>query len=392
MSNDCPPTVGGAHLWLHEVYKRWQTPVCFLTAERSNLADEAEDERIFDQVEHGALRIVRAAVPLIDINLVSWRCLRLFRQHADAIRRVAASTGARLHALRAFPEGFASLLAKMSNPRRIRLVTYAHGEEVLVARSSRQLKWIANLVYRASDVVIANSENTRRLVRELCPGARVACINPGVDVAAFRHDEHEVARFRAQRGVPAQSVLLGTVARMEPRKNQAAVIRSVALLRKAGMPVSYFCAGEGPERCSLRDLTQSLGISDAVFFPGMISQKHKTLAFAAFDVFAMPSIQVGEMIEGFGIVFLEAGAAGRPSICGTSGGQAEAVRDQETGLVVDGTHPDEVTGAIRRLTLDSMLRKQMGRAAHEWANEHDWPRVVTRTQATIATASPLERP
>ena len=72
-------------------------------------------------------------------------------------------------------------------------------------------------------------------------------------------------------------------------------------------------------------------------FTGAVSDAEKKLIFAACDIHAMPSVQLGEMIEGFGIVFLEAAAAGKPSICGNIGGQAEAVLDGRTGLVVTAT-------------------------------------------------------
>jgi phosphatidylinositol alpha-1,6-mannosyltransferase len=177
---------------------------------------------------------------------------------------------------------------------------------------------------------------------------------------------------------------------MEPRKNHAAVIRSVALLSREGLRLRYVCVGDGPERSNLIELARSLGISDLVQFPGAIPERDKTLVFASLDVHAMPSIQVGEMIEGFGIVFLEAAAAGRPSVCGSSGGQAEAVRDGRTGVVVDGRELTEVASAIRRLALDQALRVQMGHAARSWAEEHDWQRVLQRTHAAITAAVPVE--
>ncbi len=97
-------------------------------------------------------------------------------------------------------------------------------------------------------------------------------------------------------------------------------------------------------------------------FTGAVSDAEKKLIFAACDIHAMPSVQLGEMIEGFGIVFLEAAAAGKPSICGNIGGQAEAVLDGRTGLVVDGADLDRVADALRSLVRDRALRQRLGRA------------------------------
>ena len=97
----------------------------------------------------------------------------------------------------------------------------------------------------------------------------------------------------------------------------------------------------------------------------------------------MPSIQHGEMIEGFGIVFLEAAAAGVPSICGNVGGQAEAVVRGKTGLVVDGASLYDVKRAIRRLATDKSMRVMMGREGRKWAENHDWDHVVEATWEAI---------
>ena len=97
----------------------------------------------------------------------------------------------------------------------------------------------------------------------------------------------------------------------------------------------------------------------------------------------MPSVQLGEMIEGFGIVFLEAAAAGKPSICGNIGGQAEAVLDGRTGLVVDGSEP----GARRRRAAIAGAGRRaapaLGREGLAWAREHDWSGRVAKTLRAI---------
>jgi len=255
---------------------------------------------------------------------------------------------------------------------------------VLIARTSRQLRWMAQRAYQGSDLVIANSENTRRLVLELCPAARVTVIHPGVDVAAFACDTRVVREYRARWNWPADTVIVGTLARMEPRKNHAMVIRAVSELRAQGLPAAYVCAGEGPEKDRLMKLAAELRLTPWVHFPGQVPEQEKALFFLASDMFAMPSIRRGEMIEGFGIVFIEAAAAGLPAICGNSGGQAEAVLDGRTGLVVDGGDLAQVKAAIARLATDQGLRREMGRSAKAWAARHDWQEVARSTVEEIS--------
>jgi phosphatidylinositol alpha-1,6-mannosyltransferase len=386
ISHDFLPKIGGAHMWLHEVYRRWATPVRVLTTRDDTDSDEARRQRGFDANNDGSLQIFRRAAPLDDINLLNWRCLTSFRAQLGEIARLRDDRITSLHTLRAFPEGFLGLLYKRVHPLRTRLVTYAHGEEILVAQTSRQLGLIAKWVYAGSDLIIANSENTKRMVLALCPRARVVCIHPGVDASAFALPAAEVAAFRSQWRWPAEAIAVATVARMEPRKNHASVIRAICELRRQGLPLTYVCAGDGQERESLVALTRECALEPWVRFPGAVTERDKRLIFAACDIHAMPSVRAGPMIEGFGIVFLEAAAAGKPSVCGNTGGQAEAVQDGMTGLVVDGSDHSQLIDAMGRLARDPEIRTRMGEAGRRWAAQNEWVRVRQRIVAEIGRA------
>jgi phosphatidylinositol alpha-1,6-mannosyltransferase len=387
VSYDFLPKIGGAHSWLYEVYRRWPSEVRVLTARPSEQHEEAERQRAFDQQPHGSIRIFREAVQR-DINLADPGALFAFFRQARCIARLRKGPTTCLHVLRAFPEGLAAWIYCTFLDRRARLITYAHGEEILIAKTSAQLTLIARLVYARSDIVIVNSESTRRMVLSVCPRAKIVCINPGVDVQAYRRTVEQIETYRSRWGWPADTVVVATVARMEARKNHGAVIEAVAKLRAEGLPLAYVCGGDGDVRAGLIELAQRLGVQQWVKFPGAISEEDKRMTFAACDIHAMPSIQIGEMIEGYGIVFLEAAAAGVPSLCGDSGGQPEAVVHGKTGLVVDGTRLESVIDAMRSLAADATLRKRMGMAAREWVAERDWERVQQRTLREVEKIAP----
>lgn len=379
VSLDFLPRNGGAHGWMYEVYSRWPAPVRALTEAPSTDAIEGAAQLSFDAQLHGALQLQRVLLPAGDISLLRPGFLGTVRQHLAVLAAPGGPRRHTLHVLRAFPEGIAPALHRVRHPFSCRLVTYAHGEEILVARSSRQLHTIAKAVYRLSDLVIANSENTARLVREEAPKARVRVVHPGVDNMLAGSGRPGALQYRHAQGFADSDLLLATVARMESRKNQEAVIRAVAQLRREGVAVSYLCAGDGPERPRLERLAHAEGVERFLRFPGAVSDAEKWQVFAACDLHVMPSIQVGSMIEGFGMVFLEAAAAGKPSICGRTGGQLEAVGDGITGLAVDGTSVAELAQAIRRLAQDPALRSRMGAAALERAAAQDWVHVARRT-------------
>lgn len=367
-------------MWLYEVYRRWRRKVTVLTLEPGKDDAERSAALEFDSADHGALRISRSLHPIRSLSVASPAFWRACVHQLAAIKRAGVGGHRiRLHVLRAFPEGIVGWFSKRLAPRRVTLVTYAHGEEILVARTSRQLEWFTRRIYRDSDVVIANSRNTSRMVRELAPEACVEVIHPGVDAEAYELPADEVHAARARWGWRPETLVLVTVARMEARKSQATVIRAVAELVAEGVKIAYVCAGSGPEERRLHALATELGIADRVRFTGLVSDREKRLIFAAADVHAMPAVRAGEMIEGFGIVFIEAAAAGIPSICGNSGGQLEAVQDGITGIAVDGNDQAAVTNAIRRLALDPAMRQELGRNGRAFAARHDWARVVAST-------------
>ena len=268
ISYDCLPKIGGAHMWLYEVYRRWPAPVAFFASENSADASMAAREPGSSTRPRTARSPFTAARDSIgQLSLVSPDCLRSYASHVRSIAKLAHGGPVRLHALRAFPEGFAGLLYKWSHPRSTELIVYAHGEEILISRMSRQLRWMTERVYRAADLVIVNSESTRRLVLETAPQARVTCIHPGVDVEAFRQLPAKVAAYREKLGWSADTLVIGSVARMEARKNQAALIRAVAKVRAEGFAVALVCGGDGPERASLVELARSLNWNPACASP-----------------------------------------------------------------------------------------------------------------------------
>lgn len=378
VSFDFPPMIGGAHKWLYEIYSRWPAEVRVLTKEYSKDPQESSEQRAFDRQSHSLLRISRRACVLPRFEAVSLRYAFFLWKQVAAVKKLAGgvkgqdSERVTIHVLRAVPEGIPAWLYCKMHRSRTRLVTFVHGEEVLVSQTSRQLRFLARRVYEDSDLVIANSENTRKILGKAFPNVKSVCIHPGVDSRAFWADQRRRENYRRRLGWPEDTVIVLTLARMEARKNHAMVIRAVAKLRSEKMSVALICGGDGPERAHLVDLANNIGVSEWVRFVGAVSEQEKPELYAAADIFAMPSVTAGQMIEGFGIVFLEAAAAGLPTVCGNTGGQREAIWDGKSGYAVDGRSLEAVSQAIGRLVADPEMRHQFGDAGRKLAAEHDW--------------------
>jgi phosphatidylinositol alpha-1,6-mannosyltransferase len=383
LSQDFFPAVGGAHHWLYEVYRRWPEQVVALVADYSSQPALAARQLAFDSFDHGSLSITRHGYLFDDLNLLSISFYGKILQIHKLIGQYRSRKDLTLHCLRAYPEGVVAALYKRFHGNTLRLVTYAHGEEVVTAKTSRQLTWMAKFAFRSSDCIIANSQSTKDLINEFCGHPNIHIIHPGVDLNSFSFTDEEVRVQRKRWGFNDNDIILFSISRMEPRKNHARVLTSVAQLRNEEMPVVCVMASDGEERSRLQRLANDLGVAEYVLFPGYIDDRERVMSFAAADIHVQPSIQSGSMIEGYGIVFIEAAAAGIASIAGNVGGQAEAVMDGETGIVIDGADQKQLTEAIKGLVQSPELRQEMGLAGRSWARKNDWSQIAEKTRQLI---------
>ncbi len=374
LSFDWFPKIGGAHLWLYEIYSRWPRPVTVLTS-----TPELSSEKRSDFLsEYSLNNVVRLPISLnswgVDVSFLK-TSLKLFR-YLYQYRRCNSIF---IHSLKSIPETSALFLSKFLLGSRLKIITYAHGEEFLVARTSRNLSLLVILSLKLSDAIISNSNSTKNLMSLFLPKDKPVFVTKlGVNFQRYQMKQYRKL-VRSSWKVSDQDVVLITISRMEPRKNHSAVIKVLSSLRKQGLPVVYVIGGEGEEREKLLNLVHNLHLQDYVKFLGFLSEDEKIKAYNAADIHVMPSITVGPMIEGFGIVFMEAAAAGLPSIAGNVGGQPEAVIHEKTGFIVDGTNLMELEQSLKKLILDSNLRENMGKNALLWAKQHDWSLIAKQT-------------
>jgi len=196
----------------------------------------------------------------------------------------------------------------------------------------------------------------------LAPAA-VAVVPEGIDLAAWP---------RAPRR-PAGPPTILSVARQYPRKNTRSLLEAMPRVRRAVPDARLRVVGAGPELPALQRLARRLGLESCVRFLGAVPDGRVRAEFARAHVFCLPSLQ-----EGFGIVYLEAMAAGLPVVAGDRTAAAEVVAPRETGLLVPPRDPEALAGALVRLLEDPALRARMGAAGRTRAEAHAWPAVARR--------------
>ena len=246
-----------------------------------------------------------------------------------------------------------------------------HGAEVTVPGrlpgSRAALRHVlrgANLVVSAGRYALSEAE---RATGRVLPAVDVP---PGVDVDRFR-PLTDVERKDARRGfgLPVDGEVVLGLSRLVPRKGFDVVIKAAARMADEYPDLTVAIGGTGRDRRRLESVARN-SPSAAVRFFGRVPEEALARLYGCADVFAMACRNrwFGLEQEGFGIVFLEAAAAGVPQVAGESGGSGEAVVDGETGFVVhDPQDPTAVADSLRALLGDAERRREMGAAARRRA-------------------------
>ena len=234
--------------------------------------------------------------------------------------------------------------------------------------------------FRHAHTIMAISSYTRGIVESMgVPTERIAHVAPGISGADHAEvTPQELSDLDRELGLGDRRVLF-TICRLVPRKGVDLVLRAFAELKDAFPESIYVVAGEGSEGERLEKIAGDLDLDGRVIFTGAVSHRTKCALFERCELFVMPNRNLGDRdIEGFGIVFLEAGLHGRPVIGGNNGGVVDAVIDGQTGLLVD-TSTDHVPTrtALRALLEDPERAREMGRIGKERARrEFGWPYIA----------------
>ncbi|MDP7069638.1 MAG: glycosyltransferase family 4 protein, partial [Candidatus Peribacteraceae bacterium] len=194
----------------------------------------------------------------------------------------------------------------------------------------------------------------------------ISIIHNGVDVDRFQKD---VPDIRSQ--YAGKKVLL-TVGGLKERKGQDIVIRALQKIRQQREDVVYVLVGEGNWKPGLQKLAEELGVADAVDFVGSKKGDELVSLYNACDVYVHTPKVVDLNFEGFGIVYLEASACGKPIVATDAGGIRDAVVDGKTGLIAPDGDVDAVAKHILSLVDSPELALQMGEAGKVYARAHDW--------------------
>jgi phosphatidylinositol alpha-1,6-mannosyltransferase len=263
---------------------------------------------------------------------------------------------------------------------------FLHGTELLLLRHRLKQKPRKRIAGRwllgNAAVLVTVSRWTAGLCREVLAGldidpdaTDIRMLPLGTDPARFRPGI-DPAEVRARYGLEPGRWLL-TVARLAAHKGIDTVLHVLAALREEVPELRYAVVGSGVQREELERLARRLGVADRVRFLTGVPDGDLPALYNSAELYLGVSRPAELMVEGFGIALSEASACGLPVIGGSGGGIPDAVRDGETGVLVDGASVECVLAAVRLLLRDRDLALQLGaggRAAVE--SYYNWDRVA----------------
>lgn len=234
-------------------------------------------------------------------------------------------------------------------------------------------------VTRAHHIIVASESMRRELLGHGLPAGRISLIPYGIDTHRFHVAPPDPA-FRAELGIPLDALLIGTVGRLHPWKGHRYLLEAAPDIVRRHRRAHFLFVGDAAFseqsefRRELRDLARSLGVESRVTWAGTRSDMPRVMQ--ALDLFVFPSLR-----EPFGIVLIEAQACGKPVIGTRVGGIPEALRDGETGVLVE---PADSAGLARAMLemLDHPERLQsMGAAGRRFVEStYSVEAMVARTE------------
>ena len=368
VTNDYPPKTGGIQVYLHELWRRLEPGRAVVLTASSH-----PDAAAFDATSGVVIERVKAPTLILPIPRTLAAIEAAIERHQPDLVLLDP----------AWPLGL--LGPRLSRPYGVVL----HGAEVTIPGRLPMVASSLRYVLRHAEVAVCagsypEAEARRNAAEWMPPTIHVA---PGVDTERFVPiDPSRRQEVRTSLGLSTSALLVSSYSRLVPRKGMDTLIRASALLADSFPSFQVAIGGAGRDRERLETMAKKL--SAPVIFLGRVSDHDLPAWLAASDLMVMDcrSRWLGLEQEGFGIVFLEAGASGVAQVAGRSGGSHEAVHHGVTGLVVANPRSEtDLAASMAHLLQDAALRAEFASHARALAVEQfDWRVLAQRLGAGLA--------
>ena len=240
-----------------------------------------------------------------------------------------------------------------------------HGLDINLALKNKPK--LSKKILANAKAIVTNTQNTASIIEPLgLDKSKIHIIYPSIDFDTS-YDQSKLEAFRKKLNIGDEKIIM-TLGRLSKRKGQDLVIKVLAQI-KNDYKLKYFIIGSGQEKKYLESLIDKYKLSKQVFIFNRIEDEELIYFFKLADIFAMPHREIGDDIEGFGTVFLEAASARLPIIAGDSGGIKEVFNSSEQAILVPGDDLKALSVAIKRLLNNPQEADKLADAAYQRAGQ-----------------------
>ncbi len=268
----------------------------------------------------------------------------------------------------------------------VKAYMYLHGNDLLCPLRSPLIKFPFAMTLKRLNGIVCNSSFTEKYLRShfTVQPPTYYIINPTVRSAKFGSEidttslEKKREQIRQSYGINSSAIVLLSVGRLVKRKGCDRVIQQIPYLHKNNLDVHYIICGRGSMETELKNLAAQMGVSERVHFAGFVPDQSLAGYYAACEIFTLLTFFNGNAasIEGFGIVYVEAGFFGKPVLATRIGGVTDAVKDGVNGLLVDPEDQEGTSKVLLQLCQDKLLREQLGSKGKDLAHRQTPHRLI----------------
>lgn len=302
---------------------------------------------------HGGMLVNLRKNPLDYIKILPFLAMEVFSLFRELLSQKYALINT--HCL--LPQGFAGAVANLSC--HLPHITTIHGSDIFALRKPLFLA-CKRFALKHVDAVTVNSSVAETAARELSRDTPAILRRIPMGVAQIEGSHDSMAAMLRNRYRRGNGPLIIFVGRLVEEKGVSDLLTAISLLTSQFPDITAIIIGEGHDRLTFDAQAEELGIATHVSFPGWVEPLDLPAWYQSADVFVGPSKRSPEgWIEAQGLTFIEALMAGTPVVATRSGGIVDAIRHEETGLLVEENSPSEIAAAVERIHNDHDLRQRL---------------------------------
>ncbi len=279
------------------------------------------------------------------------------------------------------PVGYVALIFKKF--LNLPYIVYTHGMDIMFAQKSSWKKYWAKKILTNAFKVVANSDYTKNELLKLGldeKSIKIVYPCPNINNQQPTTNNQDIIKKYA---LENKKILL-TVGRLVERKGHDVVIKALSRILEKIPNLVYLIVGSGKNKENLLSLVKELKLEENVRFIEDVKDRELPLFYEICDVFIMTPREIKGDVEGFGIVYLEAGSFEKPVIGSKSGGVAEAVEDGVSGILVNPENTEQISEAVINLLTNKELVNKLGQGGRQRIEkEFNWPNQVKKIKEIL---------